>query len=245
MIPSSCHTLRTYCGPTFNIRMVMALLQLRSDFNDQDREDAIKSCQDVLDNYQEGKGIKNGFFDQMQKEIKVNSEQLGEKELNNKEEEEELKKENKEKTTKVVDFEEFLKKEDDEEEQQDADSGKEDDGKEINHDSYATNEADLEQEKVSDLVMEGKMEKKTYSSWQERFFQLKNGVLYWFLTKNSNKVQNKLPIAEIIKVESHKENKFIVIGEDKRDKVSGAKVYKFKCNSEEEKEKWINAITSE
>ena len=46
-------------------------------------------------------------------------------------------------------------------------------------------------------------------------------------------------------MESKTDVKFVVIGEDKNDKVSGAKVYKFRCDSVEEKEAWINAITSE
>ena len=92
------------------------------------------------------------------------------------------------------------------------------------------------------------MEKKSHTSWQERYFQLKNGYLYWFKDKESMKIQNKLSIENTLRVESHKNKKFMMIvsdgSKDKGGKNSG-KVYKFSCVSEDEKQKWMNAITNE
>ena len=91
------------------------------------------------------------------------------------------------------------------------------------------------------------MEKKSKTSWQVRFFQLKNGYLYWFKDKDSSMIQNKISIKETMRVESHKENKFLMVineGNDKEGRTKG-KIYKFACNNEEEKQKWVNAITNE
>ena len=91
------------------------------------------------------------------------------------------------------------------------------------------------------------MKKKSHSQWQERFFQLKNGYLYCFKDKEASTINNKLSIAKTLRIESHKEKKFMMVideGDDGKGKNTG-KVYKFGCNSEEEKEGWINAITNE
>ena len=55
------------------------------------------------------------------------------------------------------------------------------------------------------------MQKKTHSTWQTRFFQVKNGYLYWFKDKNSSVIQNKISIKNTLRVDSHKEKKFMMI----------------------------------
>lgn len=234
MIPSSCHTLREYLGPGFNIKFVKALVNLRCDFEKEEKKEAINMCKEVLDNFvDKNKGKKSGFFDKMQQEIKLDNEE-SEMGLEGEEDdfisEEERKKEE---STKVLDLEDFLNNEDDEEEENEE---KEEAMQDIN---------EKEQEQISDVVYEGKMKKKSYSVWQERYFQLKNGFLYWFKDKHSMTVQNKISIKNTMKVESHKDCKFLMVVEDKADKKHGGRVYKFACHTEEEKEKWINALTSE
>ena len=52
----------------------------------------------------------------------------------------------------------------------------------------------VEQEEISDITYEGYMQKKTHSTWQKRYFQIKGGYLYWFKDKTSSVVQNKISI---------------------------------------------------
>ena len=100
------------------------------------------------------------------------------------------------------------------------------------------------------------MEKKTHTTWQSRYFQVKNGYLYWFKDKNSPLVQNKISIKNTLKVESHKDKKFMMVvsfsAGDKNDEDDGekskefdGKVYKFACPTDEEKNNWVAAITKE
>ena len=90
------------------------------------------------------------------------------------------------------------------------------------------------------------MYKKSKSSWQLRFFQLKNGYLYWFKDKNHSTIQNKINIKEVIRCDSHKEKKFLIILSDEKTigKIQG-RIYKFQCASDEETNEWISAITKE
>ena len=55
MISSYCLTLRQYLGTTFNLEKAKALIKLRTDFKEEDLNDGIDKCKDVLDNYQEEK----------------------------------------------------------------------------------------------------------------------------------------------------------------------------------------------
>ena len=102
------------------------------------------------------------------------------------------------------------------------------------------------------------MQKKSHSSWQKRYFQIKGGYLYWFKDKTSSLVQNKISIRNTLRVDSHKEKKFMMIvkesdddideadeKEKKKAKEAGGKIYKFACQTDEEKREWVTAITSE
>lgn len=233
MIPSSCHTLREYLGPSFNMSTVKALVVLRCDFSKEEKKEALNLCKEVLEKYQDKKGNRSGgFFDKMQKEIKIENDELDDQDLQDVNEIDEEEK-RKEEETNVMDIEAFLANEDGEEEEEEEDDKKEETTEE------------KEEEQISDVIYEGVMKKKSYTVWQERFFQLKNGYLYWFKDKTSSTSQNKLSIQSTMKVESHKDCKFLMVVEDKNDTKHGGKVYKFSVETEEEKEKWINAITSE
>ena len=233
MIPSSCHTLREYLGPSFNLSTVKALVKLRCDFSSDEKKEAINLCKEVLEKYTDKKkGGYSGFFEKMQNEIKIENEDAqDENGLQGVDEIDEEEKK-KEEATKVMDIEEFLANNDGEEEEEEEEDKKEE-------------VEEKEEEQISDVIYEGKMKKKSYTVWQERFFQLKNGYLYWFKDKSSSTSQNKISIQNTMKVESHKDCKFLMVVEDKNDKKHGGKVYKFSASSNEEKEKWINAITNE
>ena len=237
MISSSCLTIREYIGPSFSLSTAKAMINLRVDFNRDEKKDAIAQCKDVLDKYvDKGNTGAIGFFDKMEQDIKDENEEddeTKEDQLSDVEDEEE---QEKEKKTVGYSIDDFLKDDNEEEEEL------------LNEEAPKIGDKKEENEEVSDIVYEGTMEKKSHTSWQERYFQLKNGYLYWFKDKESMKIQNKLSIENTLRVESHKNKKFMMIvsdgSKDKGGKNSG-KVYKFSCVSEDEKQKWINAITNE
>ncbi len=231
MISSSCLILRQYIGPSFDFKTAKTLIRLRKDFSKDDIIDAENQCKEVLSKYVDsGNSIKGGFFEKMKSDIKIEVDD----DLDNLEDEEE---EKKEEEIVGISLDDFLNDDDSINEEEEK---KEEEKKEI--------EKKLtEKEEISDIIYEGIMEKKSKTSWQVRFFQLKNGYLYWFKDKDSSMIQNKISIKETMRVESHKENKFLMVineGNDKEGRTKG-KIYKFACNNEEEKQKWVNAITNE
>ena len=124
---------------------------------------------------------------------------------------------------------------------------------------YHEEDKEVGQEEVSDIIYEGFMQKKTYKKWQSRYFQIKNGYLYWFKDKSSSVIQNKISIKNTLRVESHKDKKFKMVlslntDDDKESKENvengektkeNDKVYKFACQSNEERDVWVNAINKE
>ena len=277
MISSSCLTLRQYIGPTFDLSKAKSLIKLRTDFKDEDRNDAIEQCKEVLNNYQDN--IREdpdsmNYFQIIEKEMKRQAEEekriqrektlkmeLEKKEILKKEgeggqegqknEEEEKEEEDieDEKNDDIVKFEldDFLNNEPEEEEKDEENPAMP---------KYEEEDKDVEQEEVSDIVHEGYMQKKSHTQWQTRYFQIKSGYLYWFKDKTSRIIQNKISIKNTLRVESHKDKKFMMIvqeidpeskGEEdgENEKEVGGKVYKFACQSDEEKNEWVFAITQE
>ena len=142
--------------------------------------------------------------------------------------------------TEVVDLEDLLKEDSEDEEEKDAKKNEEIDKIELDV------AESVEYKEISDIEHEGYMYKKSHSTWQKRFFQLKNGYLYWYIDKKSSIIQNKVSIKDTEKVESHKNLKFLmrVKEEEEKTKLFTIKEYKFKCETEEEKVAWIFAITN-
>ena len=272
MISSSCLTLRQYVGPAFNLNLAKALIKLRTDFNDEDMNDAIEQCKEVLDKYQEtNKEDEEGmnYFKIIEKEMKRQEEEenllkkgetlVGKNTPSSEKVEDEedyidYEEEEKNNKTSIFNLDDFMN-DDAEEEEKD-----EKDGKEINElIKYEEEDKEFGQEEVSDITYEGYMEKKTHSTWQSRYFQVKNGYLYWFKDKNSPLVQNKISIKNTLRVESHKDKKFMMVvsfaegekndknddDEDEKSKEFNGKVYKFACETDEDKNNWVNAITKE
>ena len=280
MISSSCLTLKEYIGPTFDISKAKALIKLRTDFKEEDINDAIEQCKEVIakyqDNYNKQDNDSLSYFQIIEKELKrqANEEKKLERERIRKEDKEKKKKERKELKENEEEENEEEEEEDDEkidnkEEEKDNDivnfnlddfldedeEEKEKEEKEIDRFKHQEEDKEAEQEEVSDISYEGYMQKKSHSTWQTRFFQIKNGYLYWFKDKTSSIVQNKISIKNTLRVDSHKDKKFMMIvanngdnkdGEDGENKVElGGKVYKFACQSDEEKNGWVSAITNE
>ena len=269
MISSSCLTLRQYVGPAFNLNLAKALIKLRSDFSVDDMNDAIEQCKEVLDKYHEDNKEDEesmNYFKIIEKEMKRQAEEerilkrnntlsghentSGPQPKENLEEEEDYfdKEEDKMDEGGSFNIDDFINDENEEEEKDDLEN--------IESIRYQEEDKDVGQEEVSDITYEGYMEKKTHTTWQTRYFQVKNGYLYWFKDKNSPLVQNKISIKNTLKVESHKDKKFMMvvsfIADDKNDEDDGekskefdGKVYKFACPTDEEKNNWVSAITKE
>ena len=288
MISSSCLTLRQYIGPSFNLAKAKALIKLRTDFKEEDLADGVEQCKEVLDNYQEEKkdeADSMNYFQLIELEMKrreaeerrIQREKEREREKELKKNQKILKK-NKKKAEAEEGGEEDEEEEGAEEEEEEVDEEKEDDIVQYNLDDFldgdeeeekedddkpskfAVEEEDKDviQEEVSDITHEGYMQKKSHSSWQKRYFQIKGGYLYWFKDKTSSLVQNKISIRNTLRVDSHKEKKFMMIvkesddnideedeKEKKKAKEAGGKIYKFACQTDEEKREWVTAITTE
>ena len=285
MISSACLTLRQYIGPTFNLSKAKALIKLRTDFTSDDKDDAIEQCKEVLNSHHESiKEDPNStnFFQIIEREMKRQADEekriKREKEKLERRRTKELNEKNAKKGPKGKNGE---KKENEENEEEDSEEDENNEDNNINivsHDlddflsddgeeqeekieevdenfKYLEEDKDWEQEEISDVIYEGYMEKKSHSTWQTRYFQVKNGYLYWFKDKSSSIVQNKISIKNTLRVDSHKDKKFMIfvkdpISESKEEKdgkkeKSGGKLYKFACQTEEEKNAWVSAITSE
>ena len=276
MISSSCLTLREYVGPSFNLNVVKALLKLRTDFKIEDMNDAIQQCKEILDkfldNSKEDSSATN-YFKIIEKEMKRKEEEekklkkdntlhgdtLSEIEVGKIAEEEDIYDEEEDNTVDPITIfalDDFLNDEDeDKEEKPENDIVK-----------YQEEDKELGQEEVSDITYEGFMQKKTHSKWQSRYFQVKNGYLYWFKDKTSSIIQNKISIKNTLRVDSHKDKKFMMIvslsvgdakenkeskenkeneEDEEKNKENDGKVYKFACQTNEERDGWVNAITKE
>ena len=287
MISSSCLTLRQYIGPSFNLAKAKALIKLRTDFKEEDLADGVEQCKEVLDNYQEEKKDEADSMNYFQLiELEIKRKEAEERKIQREKERERAKelkknqkilKKNKKKLAEDG-GEEEEEEEAAEEEEEEVEEEKEEDIVQYNLDDFldgdeeeekedddkpskfAVEEEDKDviQEEVSDITHEGYMQKKSHSSWQKRYFQIKGGYLYWFKDKTSSLVQNKISIRNTLRVDSHKEKKFMMIvkesddnideedeKEKKKAKEAGGKIYKFACQTDEEKREWVTAITTE
>ena len=269
MISSSCLTLRQYIGSAFSISTAKALIKLRSDFSDEERNDAIEQCKEILENYNEPDNTDmGGYFQYMEKELKKQEKEEKKLEMLK------MSQSQHENTSRhsLLYSKTFFNFNNQNNENSDSDDDSEDEEKKeepiINMDLEAfLNEDSEEEEKneekmeevkievsesteykeVSDIDHEGFMYKKSHTKWQRRYFQLKNGNLYWFIDKKSSIIQNKISIKDTEKVVSHKDKKFLMIvkeRDDEKAKELKVKEYKFMCETEEEKIEWVLVITN-
>ena len=90
-----------------------------------------------------------------------------------------------------------------------------------------------------EIEYEGFLYKKNISGYKKYYFQIKNEGLYWFKDKESKLANNKISLKNINKIDYFDDKKFVIKINEKED----IKIFKFKCDSEEEKNKWIIAIS--
>lgn len=213
-ISSPCLVLREYIGPLFDQSMANDFINLRTDLEEQDKNNLNEKLKEIIDNYEEKKeGNKNEISYFKIREIEKKREKYDEDE----------------------DEEDYIK------------------GENIfNRDEFKYDEIindNSNQEDNSSNINEGFLEHKIIINWKTFYAKLKNGELYLFKDKNSGELVNKINIKNIIKIKSIKDKKFTLTenfeplkGKDKNFK---GKIYKFRCNNEEERNKWIDSISNE
>ena len=256
LIASTCLNLKAFCGNMLNINIVGKLLQFRVELSPDELKEVIDACNDFFKNYKDQSSDKKSFFEDMEQKTerrtsvkkrmdkrrsRVNKEEI---KINEIMEQNELE-------NNIFKYEDFVDEDNDDKESDDEkenenniindNNNNNNDNKEDNYDTVLK----VEDEKVSDVIMEGKMKKKTFTNYQDRYFQLKNGYLYWFLDEKSRNIKNKINLQNIIKIECPGPCKIMIIVEDPKDKQSGGNIYKFRALDGKSKSAWIKAITDE
>ena len=259
LISTACINLRKFCGKMFDINMVGKLLQFRIELSPEEIKDVIQACQEFFENYKEEDTDKKSFFEDMEQktERRTSVKKRMERRSRIRTRSVELKQgfldglEQGELETNIFKYEDFIDEEDEDEDSDDSSENKEDEEKKENKENEnkgkkkKNNTKKVEDEKVSDVIMEGKMKKKTLANYQNRFFQLKNGYLYWYLDEKSRNIKNKINLKNIKKIEYPGPCKITITVEDPKDKQSGTNVFKFKTADGKSKVAWIDAITAE
>ena len=219
MLISSCKQLRQSFGPSFDLNKVSEFLNLRTDFKEQEIEDAKEKCHAALVNYQDNKSISTNYFSVA--EIEKKREKYDEKEEEKNDDD-------------IFSREDFKYDEDEDEEEK--------------NNNININDIVLKGEETC-VIHEDYIQHKILNNWENFYMQTENGALYLYKDQNSNQLLNKIPIKNIIKIDTDKQNEFVLIenynsGKSKEKTFKG-KIYKFKCNSDEEKDKWVKVISSE
>ena len=241
LIPSSCIPLRTFCGPVFNTEIVGKLLVFRTDLSKDELKEVLEECKENLKNYREDNS-KDSFFEDMEKNaerrISVKERMAKNNKFGNNEDKNGGNEQMGELETNLYKLEDIVDEDNDE---------KDNNENNINDNNIDNNNIKNENEKVTDVIIEGKMKKKKKGNkkYQERYFQLKSGYLYWFLNENSKKIQKKINIQNIIKIQTKGPNKIIIVVEDPNEKEAGGSIYKLLTENENSKAAWVKAITDE
>jgi hypothetical protein len=231
-----CVKIREYNGASFNLAMAKALINLRTDLDKTEKNEAIQACKEALEGFNSNNPTPSGGtnmfeFQDIEKEIEEDDQEGKDSSKVH------SKKGNRRGTLNLLDFLNF------EEKQPDADSQPME--TDIDH-----RLDDLENIRVkvsnkrktltldTDVVIQGMIEKKSHSKYQPRFAQLKNGFIYWYLDKTSREAQNSIDLKLISNIETEKADKFTI--------VCGEKVYKFWVHDQTETaQQWIDAIKNE
>ena len=252
LISSTCLNLRKFCGKIFDINVVGKLLQFRVELDPEEIKDIIQACQEFFENYKEDDGDnpdKKSFFEDMEKKT--------ERRTSVKKRMEKKRRSRRPKNTgsitgfgdgleqgeleiNIFKYEDFIE----EDNEQKSDKEDENENDKTGNDNYNTI-LRVEDEKVSNVVMEGKMKKKTFTKYQDRYFQLKSGYLYWFLDEKSRNIKNKINLQNIIKINCTGPLKIMIVVQDPKDEQSGGNIFKFKALDAKSHNDWVKAITDE
>ena len=259
--------IRQYIGPAFTYSVAKKLIKLRSDLSKEDKRLYKNLCEEVLNGYVSPKEEPPSYYQILSSKIKKNDKdkeylkirasqfkfgneivsngQLEENELyednnievnninnnNNSDMEEEIRSSI---AVNITNDKNYIRKsvvdfiEDN------------DDLEEENEEEEEENEIkeDLEEDKKPDY--EGVFYKKRTASFAKYFYQIKNCGLYWFEEQASTKPKNKLSLENITIVNSNAEPYKFSLKQNSKGRVEE---YKFKCNTQVEKNNLINAIT--
>jgi hypothetical protein len=229
-IGNSCSKIREYNGPSFNLAMAKVLINLRTDLSKTEKNEAISACKDVLSGFTNTPAeAGNGFeFQNIEQDINENEEATIEDEA----EVVVKKKDERRKTLNLLDFLNIEEKEPEEEEA--VAKG------EFNLEDFASvrvRPKSFHTKVDSDIIIQGDLQKKGTYTWQTRFFQLKNGSLYWYMTNKAAEAQNSMAVKDMSDIELNEGGKFKI--------VSGDKIYKFYNDSEEKAKEWYEALKAE
>ena len=263
MFSTTILTIRQYIGPAFTYSVAKKLIKLRSDLNKEEKIDCKSQCEDVLNNYEGPDDESSSYFQILHNKIKDNKKdkkfikikesqiKYGKKieenkEISGEESEEDHKENNDDENNSDNDedvksiednmtnekyyintnLENFLKDNDDDLEEEKEDEEQKD---EINQ--------NLEDEIRPDL--DGIVYKRSNSIYRKYYFQVKNCGLYWFEDEKYQKLKNKLSLKNVTIINSDKEPiKFTLKNSNEKDKE-----YRYKCDTEEQKNALIKAIT--
>jgi hypothetical protein len=210
---SPCLALREYIGPSFDSSMVKDFINLRTDLEEQDKNNLNEKIKEILDNYEDKKNNKNEISYFKIREIEKKRESYDEDE----DDEVYIKGEN------IFNRDEF------------------------NYDEIL-NDTNI-QEDIGGNIYEGNLDHKIIINWKTFYAKLKTGELYLFKEKNSNKLVNKINIKNIIKIKGIGDKKFTLTENFEplkgKDKSFKGKVYKFRCGSQEERNKWVVLLINE
>ena len=269
MVSTSCLAIRQYIGPAFAYSAAKKLIKLRTDFSKKEKNDCKKQCEEVLNNCNSQKNEDSSYFYILREKIKKNDKDkrlskrlskgkygnqiLGKDDIENNnsssdsdiddEEENNIALEEKKGNVKETNLSTFLRDSDDENEKEDKN-----DENEINEeikDEELYEDEEEEGEIIDDIEegieadYEGFLRKKSNHSYKKYFFQVKNGCLYWFKNKNIKIAKNKLSLKNLNQIDYSEEKKIIL----KINENGEIKKYKFKCEKEEEKLPWFQAIS--
>ena len=267
LIASPCLSIREYIGPAFSYAVSKKFVKLRSDLSKNEKIDCKKQCEDILNNFNGPKDEDSSYFILLLNKIKKNdkdkilkkslkikfgniitesNEENENKESSSDSDIEEDKKISEKLNEKynIENINDFLKDFEEENEQEEENELYEEKNINKNEEIYIDVE-DEEREIIDDIdenveiEYEGFLYKKNISGYKKYYFQIKNEGLYWFKDKESKLANNKISLKNINKIDYFDDKKFVIKINEKDD----IKIFKFKCDSEDEKNKWIIAIS--
>ena len=209
-ISSSCFLLKQYIGSSFNLEALQNLINLRTDFNEQEKNEAIEKCKVVLDKNEENKNPNLSYFNIIEREKKHELEEN----INFEED--------------IFDWEDF---------------------------KYDIEEENPGNQEASGIIYEGYMDQKIINGYVTKYFKLQDEFLLCYKDKNNSKILNKISVKNMIKTENNnnKDKQFtIIVNIDSDDKIGEKNqnnfkrtIYKFSCKTNDERNRWIDAIEKE
>lgn len=205
-------------------------MNIRTDLQKEQRNDIISTCKETIEFYnkehqEEASDLeKNRMFDELgedDEDAKENGETLDTQAADNED------KKNRRGSLKLdnLDF---------------------DNPNEANDENSKRDDNQDSKPKKPQFIEEGYLQKKkpNQKSYDKRYFRIRNGFLYWYLTDRARESQNKIEIGEIEDVTPIKDTEFMIsLGPEGEGKES--KKYQFKTETKEERDLWVTTFRRE